>query len=427
MRNVIIIGGKLQGTEACYLARKAGLHSVLIDRRENTPASGIADEEVLCDVRKPGAEALRRLRSADLVLPALEDEDALEAIARLAERHGLPLAFSPKAYRTTSSKLRSDELIHSLGIPAPRYGGSLGSGGCDTLGAGGGLGPDGVGALGSGGGGQWIVKPSCGSGSRGVEVFPSLREAKRFVRGQAALEDFVVQEYLDGDSYSVEVIGRPGAYRTYAVTQIHVDDVRDCNLVTTPCDIGLELDSAFRGYAERLAEAVGLFGIMDVESILHGGEMKVLEIDARLPSQTPAAVLASTGVNLLTELMELAAGDFAQCQKPALADASAPPALATAAPPLPSLPARPPRFASYENIIATRDRVVSQGEHIMGAAGPLVLREGWCGADEALTDYHGGCSELRAIIINSAETEHALTQKRESVYKAIQELMHKNY
>lgn len=36
-----IVGGKLQGIEAAYLAAKAGMRSLVIDRREDAPAIGI--------------------------------------------------------------------------------------------------------------------------------------------------------------------------------------------------------------------------------------------------------------------------------------------------------------------------------------------------------------------------------------------------
>jgi pyrrolysine biosynthesis protein PylC len=427
--------------------------------REGTPASGIADKTVICDVRElhgsggsggsnsagksgclsssggfgsagssgkscgfGGSEAPELLRSADLVLPALEDVEALDAIASLSESCGLPLAFSPAAYEITSSKLMSDELIHRLGIPAPVYAEEFG---------------------GSGNGRRWIVKPSDGSGSRGVRVFRTLEEANSFAAAQACGQahvdgadagdqtepdstgrgGLVVQEYLEGDSYSVEVIGRSGAYRTYAITEIHVDSEKDCNLVTTPCAVTPAQDSEFRDSAVKLAEAVGLYGIMDVESILNDGMMKVLEIDARLPSQTPAAILASTGVNMVAELADLVAGGFAQNAASGVCDATQEAAASPAAQSRDRARHTPPRCASYENIIVTREGVRSLGEHIMGSAGPLTLREGWCGADESLTDYRDGCTEFRGIFINSAETEEDLAKKREQMYEYLGSLL----
>ncbi|MDR3225586.1 MAG: ATP-grasp domain-containing protein [Clostridiales Family XIII bacterium] len=488
MRKVVIIGGKLQGVEASYLAHKAGIRSALIDMNEGTPASGVADEVFLCDVRRlPGAgpdnvpsavvhtasdaalcaasnssneEIINLLLSADLILPALEDKEALDAIVRLSNKYGLPLAFSPDAYAVSSSKLKSDALIHRLGIPSPAYAATsskLKSGECihrceipsradadmpkDR---------------------RWIVKPSEGSGSRGVKVFPSLEEAQAFAKKQTPghapaeahppadapapaeahppaatspitaparateqtkTEDMVVQEYLDGPSYSIEVIGGPGSYRTYAITQIHVDEASDCNLVTTPCNITPQQDAALRRDTVKLAESTKLYGVMDVEVILHNGEMKVLEIDARIPSQTPAAVLASTGVNMLEEIMALAerSATATPVDTPIIAAATpvATPGTATAT----LVPTTTPRYASYENIIATRESVVSKGEHIMGKAGPLTLRTGWCGADESMTDYREGCPEFRGIFINAADTESELARKRSRMYEAIAALM----
>jgi pyrrolysine biosynthesis protein PylC len=382
MKRVVVIGGKLQGTEACYLARKAGYVSVLVDKRAGTPASGLADETFVCDVRSGAPDAsgplAGSLRSADLVLPALEDADALDAIARLAERFDAPLAFDADAYRITSSKLLSDALIRRLGIPSPDHAGDGGraGGGADS-------------------GDGWIVKPSHGSGSAGVRRFATLGEARAYAAEREDAEGFIIQRYLEGPSYSVEVVGRPGRYRSYEITEIHVDDEWDCRLVTAPCALAPGLEAGLRDAALRLAEGVGLHGIMDAEAILHGGEMKLLEIDARIPSQTPAVVLASTGMNLLAELTELAGGGFG---------VSAPCAR---------------KFASYENILASEGGVFSLGEHIMGKAGPLTLREGFLGADESMTDYSEGCEEFRGIFINSADTAAELAEKRARMYETI--------
>jgi pyrrolysine biosynthesis protein PylC len=393
MKNIAIIGGKLQGTEACYLARRAGIRATLIDLHADAPASGLADEVIPCDIRAASGAVIRALRKADLVLPALEDDEALDAIAALAEHYSLPLAFSPEAYAITSSKKKSDALIRKLGIPAPRHADHTV---IEGSAAGEAIHP----------GQPWLVKPSRGSGSRGVRVFPTLAEARAYAAAQPPPDEYIVQEYLDGPSYSIEVIGRPGSYRTYRVTQIHVDGARDCNLVTTPCAVTEEQDADLRASAVCLAEAVGLRGIMDVEAILHDGRMKVLEIDARLPSQTPAAVLASTGENFISELITLslrAQRSNPQDDSAILCDAS-------------------PKYAAYENILVTADGIHTPGEHIMSDAGPLTLRQGWCGADFSMTDRREGCKEFRGIFINAAPTEKALAQKRERMMNEIKDL-----
>ena len=47
---LLVVGGKLQGTEAVYLAAKAGWETVLVDRREAPPAAGLADRHVVTDI-----------------------------------------------------------------------------------------------------------------------------------------------------------------------------------------------------------------------------------------------------------------------------------------------------------------------------------------------------------------------------------------
>lgn len=41
MTRVAIIGGKLQGLEAVYLASKAGMDTVVIDKRNDVPAKNL--------------------------------------------------------------------------------------------------------------------------------------------------------------------------------------------------------------------------------------------------------------------------------------------------------------------------------------------------------------------------------------------------
>ena len=58
----------------------------------------------------------------------------------------------------------------------------------------------------------------------------------------------------------------------------------------------------FRGFEDvgrKIARGLNLRGIMDVEAIVSHGAPKVLEIDARMPSQTPSAVYQSSGLNMV--------------------------------------------------------------------------------------------------------------------------------
>ena len=72
-----VVGGKLQGTEAAYLAGEAGYEVVLIDRRAGRPAAGLAAETHVFDVTADPVRTRELLLSCDAVLPACEDEATL--------------------------------------------------------------------------------------------------------------------------------------------------------------------------------------------------------------------------------------------------------------------------------------------------------------------------------------------------------------
>ena len=107
-----VVGGKLQGTEAAYLAGEAGYEVVLIDRRPGAPGGrpGRRGPRLRRDHR-PGARPRPCLLSCDAVLPACEDDRALAFLASFVPGIGVPLLFDLDAYAVTQSKLRSNALF----------------------------------------------------------------------------------------------------------------------------------------------------------------------------------------------------------------------------------------------------------------------------------------------------------------------------
>lgn len=363
---VAIVGGRLQGTEAAYLARKAGIKSLLIDYYEKPPAMGLCDEFLCCDVREESKELIDALTGVDFVLPANENITVLETLARLAEKYHFRFAFDMEAYRISSSKLLSDRMFRDNGIPAPAYYPD-----CKA---------------------PYIIKPSSYSGSTGVKKLRTEGELQEFLMKLPLGERWVAQEFLEGPSYSVEVIGKPGSYRTYEITEIHMDDVYDCRKVTAPCNITEAQTESFQRIAVRLAELVRLNGIMDVEVIDDRGQFKVLEIDARIPSQTPTAVYHASGSNFVQELRELFCEGRLKEMRPGRK-----------------------KYCSYEHLLVKDGRFTEHGEHIMGEGGILTLRENFFGADEVICDYVREGLAWRGTFINWADTEEQLEKKRENM------------
>lgn len=348
---IAVAGGALQGLEVTYLARKAGYRTLLLDREPSPPALGLAHEFACLDLEDHGA-LIRALESVDLVIPATENNRALGSLVAWCETAGMPLAFSREAYAVSSSKTASDSLFRRLGIPTP-----------DSW-------PDCSFPV--------LAKPDGGSGSKGVRVFADRRSMEAYF-GTCPPPGWVLQEYLDGPSYSIEIVGRPEAYLPLHVTDLEMDEAYDCKRVRAPSSLSANLVEALRQMAALLAAGVGLYGIMDVEVILHRGVLKVLEVDARFPSQTPMAVYHATGVNMVELLVRLCC-----------ADGSDEP---------PSMPAAGTGASIVEHIRVRSRHLSVCGEGAMAGAGPLRLEEGFFGAHEALTDYTPGCTGWVATLM----------------------------
>jgi pyrrolysine biosynthesis protein PylC len=366
-----IVGGRLQGVELTCLAKKAGWQTLLVDRNTHVPAQGLCDQFLQMDVGQTPALD-KALGAVDLVVPAVENQTALDNLMQWGRTRKIPVAFDPEAYAISSSKIVSNRLLASLGIampmPWPRCGFPV------------------------------VAKPSHGSGSEKVAVLRSQKDAEAIFPCGLPDDGWVVEQYLDGPSFSLEVIGRPGNYVPIQVTELFMDAVYDCKAVAAPCRLTVGQIREIEKIGVTIAEAIRLKGLMDVEVILHDGDFKVLEIDARFPSQTPLAVYHSTGCNMFEMLADLfLAGQSAL-----------------------RLPAAPARGTILKHIRVRPEAIFVEGEHIMAQAGPLSHLTGFFGADEALTNYGEMASQWVATLIAGSRTCAQAEKKCGRVLAAIQ-------
>jgi len=97
-----------------------------------------------------------------------------------------------------------------------------------------------------------VVKPDQASGSQGVEVFKDSKTLfARFSTSQK-LDNIVMQEYLEGPSYSIEVVGRPGKYQALQVTDLNMDKIYDCESVTAPTQLSFYQTGRFKEMAPAM-------------------------------------------------------------------------------------------------------------------------------------------------------------------------------
>jgi pyrrolysine biosynthesis protein PylC len=379
-----VIGGSLQGVEAVYLAHKAGWEVLLIDKNPLVPASGLCDTFVQLDVTQ-NKQLDSVFRDIDLVIPAAENAQALKSLVQWSRSSDIPLAFDADSYKISSSKRESDRLFAGIGVPAP-----LPWPGC---------------------GFPLIAKPDSGSGSEGVRLFHNQKQLEKFF-SNLSTSDWVLQEYLEGPSYSLEVIGSPNNYTTLQVTDLEMDEDYDCKRVLAPTKLSPQQVIQLEEISLKIAQALPLKSLMDVEVILHNGQMKVLEIDARLPSQTPTAVYWSRGINMLELLEQL----FLKKQNPSVFS------VASVAKNLKNKKSHQnDRGVVYEHIKVTPGAIEVCGEHIMARGGPLQLHTDFFGADEAITNYAPGKNSWTATLINSGANLSKAWEKRQQIIKNIRD------
>ncbi len=368
---IAVIGGKLQGLEAVYLAGKAGWEIILIDKDRDVPASELA-HCFHCLNAASLENLIPTLDGCDLIIPALEDMGVFKVLLELSRLLKIPVALDMAAYEITSSKSVSDRLFGELNIPSPK---------------------------------PWpqcsfpiIVKPSGSSGSEGVLKIDNQEGYEVFKKENKPEPDqWVTQEYVEGPSYSIEVIGHQGSYYPLQVTGLEMDDLYDCKRVYAPVELNTRQLKQFSDIAIAIAKEISLNGIMDVEVILHQGQLKVLEIDARFPSQTPTVVYHSTGINML----ELFADVYLEKMDNKI-----------------SLPAFE-KAVIFEHVVVNPDSISIAGEHIIGSAGPLKYIENFFGADEALTNYYPGKENWVATLIYKADSLESVHEKKDNAIRSL--------
>lgn len=364
--HVGVLGGGLQGLEAAYLLQKSGHRVVMLDRRPRAPAFGLADERFCFDVVDcTQSELFTFLQKVDVIIPATENRRALAAMADAAAAAGIVFCYDAKAFQVSSNKLLSNQLFERLGLPYPRPWPF-----CDY---------------------PLFVKPACGSGSEGVQVVSRESELAEILSRQAQFQGgLVIEEFVSGPSYSVEVVAVEGEGIAFATTKLNFDERYDCNRVLAPCDLNDGDTEKMRTMALKIAAALNLTGVMDLETIYTDRQFKLLEIDARLPSQTPTVVLHATGANIIDYLLSA----FLQKKlKIPLAESN--------------------KAVIYEHLYFNGSCLSSPGEHAISESTDLFFHtEDFFGADEAITNYSNGNPWLATVILTGESGEEVWLKRR---------------
>jgi carbamoyl-phosphate synthase large subunit len=133
-----------------------------------------------------------------------------------------------------------------------------------------------------------VVKPRTGSGSRDVSVLTSSRE----LAARDASTEFIVQEYLPGEEYSIDVLADASGHLVASVPRVR-----------TRVDSGVSVagrtihDPELEQFGAEVAAAVGLTYIANVQCRRDGaGRPTLVEVNPRVPGGLPLTV--ASGVDM---------------------------------------------------------------------------------------------------------------------------------
>ncbi|MFG3318386.1 acetyl-CoA carboxylase biotin carboxylase subunit family protein [Streptomyces sp. NPDC048171] len=157
-----------------------------------------------------------------------------------------------------------------------------------------------------------MSKPVWDSTSMGIRTLRSPADLDAHLAPGPEAVSTVVEQVIEGDLCSVDIVGRPGAYRILplcwtgragAEPVFTFADLRWCG----PRE---EADTAFAEVARTLAGLcgdLGVHGSVNVDMIYTGGRFVVLEINPRIGGATTLSCAAS-GTNTFTSLARMARG-----------------------------------------------------------------------------------------------------------------------
>ena len=155
------------------------------------------------------------------------------------------------------------------------------------------------------------IKPDCCAGSVGLSVAKTPEEAIRTISAGEPSVDMLVEEWISGENFGVEIYGVPGKYMVTPPVKFTSSE----NGVPDPFFIvkyGPVLDGKYRittldSEMRRLAELLQLRGVAEVDLVFSHGEWYIIEVNPRYSLLAPMPA-SMHGKSVFSPLVETALG-----------------------------------------------------------------------------------------------------------------------
>lgn len=301
-KKLLILGGGQMQVPIIQCANALGIHTIVADMDPQVPGLLIAKEQLV--VSTMDTDKLMdycRQHSIDGVLTT--SDAPVNVVAAIGKEVGLP-AMSAETARLCTNKYLQRECLRTHGIKTPRYC-IVNYGDClDDL-------RDMSFPL--------IVKPVDSSASRGVTRVKNaeqLREAIRFANTQSRSHTVIIEEFIEGQEFSVESFSQNGETHIIAITQKKtIGEEYGCFVEDThiqPAMISNEVAEIIKAEVLAATKALGADNCPNhTEVKVNGDGAFIIESACRLGGDyiTSDLVPLSTGVNMLENLIRVSIGE----------------------------------------------------------------------------------------------------------------------
>ena len=163
-----------------------------------------------------------------------------------------------------------------------------------------------------------IVKPTDRSGSRGifkVEKPEDMEQAILRAREESFEKKVLVEEFVDGQEYSVEYISWKGEHYFLAITKKYTTGAPkfiETGHIQPAYDISEQTECKIKNLVPQILDAIGVFyGASHTElKITNEGEIKIIEVGARMGGDCIGSDLVqlSTGYDFVKMVIDVACG-----------------------------------------------------------------------------------------------------------------------
>lgn len=156
-----------------------------------------------------------------------------------------------------------------------------------------------------------FVKPIHGRASAGCRKIESLQQLEELA---IDWNEYVVQEFVKGEWYAADIISNPQYNQLFVIQRKeHMRNGNGCGTV-----VEIVGDERIQAICIQIAKKMHITGVVNVEFFVNGDDIKIIEVNPRLPAGTAFTCMA--GGNTVWNALRIAQGQPCEIQSISVGD-----------------------------------------------------------------------------------------------------------